>query len=106
MREVETLQGKRIEILEMILKNMDDQLEVTCKIHFEHSVFLITFFNVSRFRIGEVSAPIEIHGFEIIDHSKDGWGQDSTYEIHDFEDDYVRFFCEYFTIEVNTSNDI
>lgn len=49
--------------------------------------------------MGEVSAPIEIEGFEIVDHSKDGWERDSTYEICDFEDDTIHFLCEYFSME-------
>ncbi len=49
--------------------------------------------------MGAVSAPIEIEGFEIFDHSKDGWERDSTYEIRDFEDDTIHFLCEYFSME-------
>ncbi len=81
MEKAEIFQGNRIEVLEMVLKN---------------AVYQITFFNVSRFRIGEVSAPLEIHGFEMVDHSQNGWEKDSTYEIRDFEDDRVGFFGECF----------
>ena len=96
MEKVEIFQGNKIEILEMVLKNVDNQLELSWKIYFENAVFSITFSNVSRFRIGEVSTPLEIHGFEIINHSQNGWEKDFTYEIRDFEDDRVNFFCEYF----------
>ena len=99
MRKAEILQGNKIEISEMILKNVNNQLEMSWKIYFENEIFWITFFNISRFRIAEVSAPIEIHGFEIINHSQDGWEKDSAYEIRDFEDDHVNFFCEYFRMD-------
>ena len=89
-------QGNKIEILEMILKNEDNQLVLSWRIYFENEVFWITFYNVSRFRIGDVSIPLEIHGFEIINHSQDAWEKDSTYEVRDFEDDRVHFLCEYF----------
>lgn len=96
MEKAEIFQGNKIEILEMILKNAENQLELSWKIYFENAIFRITFSNVSRFRIGEVSMPLEIHGFEIINHAQDGWEKDSTYEVRDFEDDRVNFFCEYF----------
>lgn len=97
--QAEIFQGNKIEILEMILKNSDDQLELSWKIFFENAIFRITFYNVSRFRIGELSMPLEVHGFEIINHSKNGWEKDSTYEICDFEDDRVNFFCECFKMD-------
>ena len=99
MGKAEIFQGNKIEILEMFLKNVDNQLDLSWKIYFENAVYRITFFNVSRFRIGEVSMPLEIHGFEIISHSQNGWEKDSTYEIRDFEDDRVNFFCEYFKMD-------
>ena len=99
MRNVEIFQGNKIEILEMVLKNVDNQLELSWKTNCENTFFWVTFSNVSRFRIGEVSMPLEIHGFEIISHSQNGWEKDSTYEICDFEDDHVHFFCEYFKMD-------
>lgn len=96
--QIGVFQGKKIEILEMIIKNVDNQLEVSWKIYFENAIFIITFYNVSRFRIGELSAPLEVHGFEIVNHSQNGWEKDSKYEIRDFEDDYVNFFFECFKI--------
>ena len=83
----------------MCLKNIDNQLELSWKIYFNNAFFRMIFSNVSRFRIGEVSIPLEIHGFEIVDHSQNGWEKDSTYEIRDFEDDRVNFFCEYFKMD-------
>lgn len=95
----EVFQGDRIEILEMILKNVDNQLNLSWKIYFQYAIFRITFYNISRFSVRELSAPFDVHGFEIIDHSQDGWEKDSTYEIRDFEDARVNFFCEYFKMD-------
>lgn len=97
--QIEVFQGGRVEILEMILKSVNNQLELSWKIYFANSIFRITFYNVSRLRVGEFSAPLEVHGFEIINHSQNGWGKDSTYEIRDFEDDRVNFFCECFEMD-------
>ena len=99
IHQPEVFQGEKIEILEMILKNVDHQLELSWKICFKNTILKITYYHVSRFRVGEFSVPLEVHGFEIVNHSKNGWGKDSTYEILDFEDDRVNFFCECFKIE-------
>ena len=67
MGKVEIFQGNKIEILEMVLKSIDNQLELSWEIYFENEIYRITFSNVSRLRIGEVSAPLDIHGFEMPD---------------------------------------
>lgn len=92
-------QCEKIEILEMALKRVDDRLELSWIISLKSAVYRMTFYNVSRFRIGCISIPLEVQGFEIIDNSENGWGKDSAYEIRDFEDDIVNFFCEYFKID-------
>lgn len=91
-------QGNEIELVEMTLIKKNNQLELLWKIVIKGSLILITFHNVSRFRIGELSMPLVIHGLEIINHSKDAWEKDSTYEIRDFENDCVHLFCERFEI--------
>jgi len=98
-------QGNGIEIIEMILKNDNNKLVLFWELYFEKTLFRIKFYNVSRFRIGELSMPLEIQGFEIIDHSRNRWEKDSTYEIRDFEDDRVNFFCEFFEIEQRKTGD-
>ena len=97
--QIETFQGKKFEILEMILKNMDNKFELSWKLYFNNAIFRITFYNVSRLRMYNISVPFEVHGFEIINHSQNGWETDSKYEIRDFEDDSVNFFCECFKME-------
>lgn len=92
-------QGKMIEISEMILSNTDNQLDMSWKIYFENVIYKITFYNVSRLRMENLSAPLQIQDFEIINHSQNGWEADSKYEIRDFEYDSVNFFCERFKVE-------
>lgn len=98
-RQIDIFPKNRIEILEMILTNVNNQLELSWIFLYETVVRSITFYNVSRFSIRDLSIPLEVHGIEIIDHSQNGWEKDSTYEICDFEDDRVHFFCEYFKMD-------
>ena len=81
MGQMDIFKGNKIEILEMNLKNIDNQLELLWKIYFENAIFTIKFYNVSRFKVRELSAPLEMQGFEIINHSQNGWEKDSTHEI-------------------------
>ena len=102
MRNIENtkfFQGNTIEILEILLKIEDNQLVMSWKICLEYVIYRITFYNVSRFKLGVISMPLEIHGLEINNHFQNGWEKDSAYEIHDFEDDKIEFYCEFFIIE-------
>ena len=96
--QVSILQGNKIEIFEMILKTIDGQLELLWKIKFENRFFRMIFYNVSSISIEEFSYPLEVHGFEIFNHSQKGWEKHNTYEIHDFENGKIRFFCEHLKI--------
>lgn len=71
--QTEIFQGNKIEILEMLLESVDNKLELSFKIYFENAISRVTFYNVSRFRFGELSIPLEVYGFEIINHSQNGW---------------------------------
>ena len=75
--QIEVFQGNKIEVVEMTLKNVDNHLELSWRIYFKDIFYRITFYNVSRFRVGEWSAPLEVHGFEIINHSQNSWEKDS-----------------------------
>ena len=37
---------------------------------------------------------MEVQGFEIVDHSSSGWDKDSRFEIRDFEENKINFYCE------------
>ena len=95
---IEVFQGRKIELLEMILSNVDNQLTMSWKIVYKDAIYRITFYNISRMSIDNFSIPLEVQGFEIIDHSQEGWETNSKYEIHDYEDGRVNFFCEHFEI--------
>lgn len=99
INQAEIFQGKMIEISEMVLSNTDNQLDMSWEIYFENATYKITFYNVSRLRTENLSAPLQIQGFEIIDHSENGWETDSRYEIRDFENYSINFFCECFKVE-------
>ena len=98
IEKIEVFKGNKIELIEMIITTEDNQLCLFWKTTFKDRIVQLKFFNVSRFRMGEISAPLEIHGFDIINHSQKGWENESKYEICDYEDNRVNFFCEKFEL--------
>lgn len=95
---LEAMQGQKVQILELSLSCIDSQLKLILNVAFNNTICVICFYNVSRVSIQELSMPLEIHGFEIISNKHKGWEQDSNYEIRDFEDGRIRFFCKDFEV--------
>ena len=93
---LEAIRGKKILIFELSLFSINSQIELKLKFNSNNEIFIICFHNVSRISIQELSTPMTIYGFEIISNKEKGWEPDSNYEIRDFEDGRIRFFCESF----------
>lgn len=99
LEQIEMFQGERVEIIELNLLNVGIQLELSLRIHFCNTIYTISFYNVSRFNIDNMSIPMDVFGFEIINHSNEGWAKDSNYEFRDFEDNRIGFFFEYLKLK-------
>ena len=97
--KIRHIQGKKIEILEMILTNENQRLKLLWKICLNNTILSITFYNVSRLSIESLSSPLEIYGFGFVNHCQKGWDNDSRYEILDYEDERINFYCEFFEIQ-------
>lgn len=93
------LRGKEIEILEMNLTSGDGGLTLMWKMRVDGSLLTAVFRNVSELRFDGLSVPVVIHGFGIVDHTADGWQRESAYEIRDFENGIVGFYCGEITIK-------
>lgn len=101
--QIEKLRGKKASILLFTLENGDNSANLMLKIRFEDTIYKIVFYNVSRLRITDFSRPMEIDGFEIVDNSPKGWSKDSRYEVRDFENEVISFFCENIEIQEKDS---
>ena len=51
------------------------------------------FREVSSLSVASLSYPMQIWGFQIVDHKEDGWSAPERYEVRDFEDNLIHFFC-------------
>lgn len=60
----------------------------------------LRFLSISDVTLRFPAIPMQICGFEIRDHRADGWDADQRYEISDFEDGALHFFCR----EIETEN--
>ena len=94
-RQCELLGDKGLKFNKVTLSDENDQLVLSC----ETAVHMIKFYNVSRLSIRDLSLPLEVDGIEVIDHSQMGWDKDSRFEIYDYEDGRIHFFCEDYKIE-------
>lgn len=99
MNEIDFLQGKEMLISEITVKTTGCNLDLILTVIHSGKIYRLIFKNISRFSVDDLSAPMEIQGFEIIDHFSNGWDKESRFEIRDFEEDKIRFFCECFNVE-------
>ena len=95
---LEFIQGQKITINEITIENSDDILVVSITLLCHQSRYTIMFHNVNHFNIHDLSMPLDIDGFEVVDHLKDGYNKDCRYEICDYENNVVHFYCESYDI--------
>ena len=91
------LQENNIEVAEMTILNTENKLNLLLKTCSGGALSTMEFKNVSRINIKDLSLSLTLSGIEIIDHFEDGWDVGSRYEIRDYEDGRISFFCESFT---------
>ncbi len=98
MNVAEQLSGKEVLVNRLVLQTEDGSpallLELTC----EGADYKILFEEVTCFTVAFQGYPFLIQGFEILDHSTDGWQADARYEIRDYEDHSIAFYCQNITV--------
>ena len=102
---IEKIQGKQIEIRKMVIERVDNQLEMSWTIYVDNEIYNVVFHNISGMKIEKMSSPLEIQGCEMITHVHNGWDKGVKYEIRDFENDCINFFCEELNFSVEEKND-
>lgn len=99
---LDLVQGNNIEILELRLSYEHSQCNLTVKCFCKNNEVMIQCMNVSDLNIQNLSAPMQINGFEILSNKSRGWESSSNYTIHDFEDNRIEFHCEHVEITKST----
>ena len=95
---LDLVQGNNIEIFELRLSYEHSQCNLTVKCFCKNNEVMIQCMNVSDLNIQNLSAPMQINGFEILSNKSRGWESRSNYTIHDFEGNRMEFFCEHVEI--------
>jgi hypothetical protein len=98
MLAAEIIDGKQILIDNLHITTVDQQLNLSMDAYIEGSLHHIVFHNISSLCIDSFSYPMQISGFAVTDNSANGWQSDARYEIYDFEDGAIRFFCKDITV--------
>lgn len=93
MFTTDKLDGKMLLIDDFRVTAVDQQLVLTMDAQIAKEKHRIIFQNISALRIDYFSYPVQISGLAVIDHSPEGWSPDLRYEVYDFEDERLRFFC-------------
>lgn len=94
MFTTDALNGKMLLIDNFHVTTVDQRLVLTMDAQIAKAKHRIIFQNISDLRIDHFSYPIQISGLEVTDHSPKGWSPDLRYEVYDFEDARLHFFCE------------
>lgn len=94
MLTLERLQGQEIYIESLNLEKQDHKLTLFITVNCKEQTCDLTFRNVSSLNVRDFSYPLQISGFEVIDHLINGWQSDVKYRVHDFEDGILDFYCE------------
>ncbi len=90
--------GTPFDITEITISMNDGIMEIRMWGTHEKSVREYRFYNVSGLSISDMSPPMRIQAFHIINHQQSGWEHCNTYEFKDYEDGVLHFYCE--TIEI------
>ena len=93
------LDGQKIHIngLNLHIHNNMYILELVADV--ENKSCLLKCYNISKFRIDDISFPATISGFEVIDNLENGWQSDVRYKVCDFEENLISFYCEDIEVE-------
>ena len=94
MLATDVLDGKMLLINNLRITTVNQRLILELDAYIEGKKYHIICKNVSSFQINSFSYPMQISGFAVVDNSTKGWQSDVRYEIYDFEEGRIRFFCE------------
>ncbi|MBE6676583.1 MAG: hypothetical protein E7594_07070 [Ruminococcaceae bacterium] len=93
--QLENLNGQSITVHSFSVAHGDASLTITISCTTQNGTACeILFDGVSCLKLGEVSYPFQVCGFEILNYSAHGYSRDCRYLIHDYEDGKLSFFCE------------
>ena len=94
MLAANVLDGKLLLMDNLHITTVNQQLMLTLDADIEGKIYHIICRNVSSFQINSFSYPMLISGLAVVDNSTKGWQADVRYEVYDYEDGTIRFFCE------------
>lgn len=94
MHYAELINGSMLLIDSFAIETFNHQLILSLVARIGSITHHIVFHNVSALHIQDFSYPMQIPGIAVKDRLQEGWQKDVRYEVYDFEDGVLRFFCE------------
>ena len=92
MRFLDLFQGEMM-IESISIQTENDELNIIMDIYCKNKKQSVSFYNASGISLDNLSFPIVVQGFEIIDNHQRGWEKDRRYLVHDYEDGLLQFYC-------------
>lgn len=92
------LNGQSVEILQLWLNREEADVSLQLTLLLNGEAVSLRCKNIHGLMMDELSYPMQIAGFEIVDNSDKGWEASQRYTVRDYEDGKIGFYCE--TIEV------
>lgn len=92
------LNGQSVEILQLLLNREEVGVSLQLTLFLKGEAVSLRCKNVHGLKVDELSYPMQIAGFEIVDNSDKGWEANQRYTVRDYEDGKISFYCE--TIEI------
>ena len=91
--------GTLLHITEILISEDDKKVNMVITLCVNDKDRILRFENVSSIKMSSFSYPMVIGSMEIVDHKDDGWSIEKRFEVKDYEEGSLSFFCENYTID-------
>lgn len=89
------LKGKTFELKELSFSCDENILNLWMKLIADKE-YAFDFYNVSDFSLNKLCASCKVCGLRITSNENFGWWDSVKYEVRDYQDDIISFYCEDF----------
>ena len=91
--------GTLLHVTENLIFEDDKKVNMVITICEDDKDRILRFENVSSIKMSSFSYQMVIGSMEIVDHKDDGWSIEKRFEVKDYEEGSLSFFCENYTID-------
>ncbi len=83
-----------VQLTELSVAVVDGKLNVWLKLTKEKDVYMFDFYNVFSFSLDKLCFPCRVECFQITSNENFGWAKEQKYEVADYKNEIIKFYCE------------